>query len=469
MTEVQIIYYFRDNYLSNMINIILSILLILSLLLNIYQASKKRAESSLTTTLTSRVEQLTTELARQEERYIYARQEKENVTAIFRQEQERIFDELQDERQKTTELSRLYETNKAYLQAQQEKLDEQRAGMEKLQMKFNQDFELIANKILEEKTSKFTEVNRFNIDALLNPLKENIKSFEQKVDRVYKAESDERNVLKGEISKLMELNRQISEEASNLTKALKADTKKQGNWGEVILDRILEASGLILGESYTKQTSFTDENGNRLQPDVVVTLPDNKHMIIDSKVSLIAYDRLVNCENELERPGFLNDHIGSIKAHIKNLCSKNYCDLYGINSPDFVLLFVPIESSFAIAVKHDLELFEFAWSRRVVIVTPSTLLATLKTISSVWKQEQQTRNAIDIATKAGALYDKFVGFTNDLKKIGDKIDDAKGAYSDAFGKLTSGSGNLVGRVENLRKLGAKASKRIDQKFMLEEE
>jgi DNA recombination protein RmuC len=450
-------------------NLTLLILFLLSLFFNVYLLYRQRSNVSSVTDLKLKADQLTTELARYEERYLYAKQEKETLTHILRQEQERIFDELQAERQRVTDLSHLYESSKAYLQAQQEKIAEQKEEMALLQTKFNKDFELIANKILEEKSLKFTEVNRFNIDALLSPLKENIKLFEQKVDRVYKSESDERNVLKGEISKLMELNKQISEEASNLTRALKADTKKQGNWGEVILDRILEASGLILGESYVKQTSFTDEDGNRLQPDVVVTLPDNKHMIIDSKVSLIAYDRLVNCETDIERAGFLNDHITSIKAHIKNLCSKNYCDLYGINSPDFVLLFVPIESSFAVAVKHDLELFEYAWSRRVVIVTPSTLLATLKTISSVWKQEQQTRNAIDIATKAGALYDKFVGFTNDLRKIGDKLDDAKSAYADAFGKLSSGSGNLVGRVETLKKLGAKASKRLDPKFMLEEE
>lgn len=447
----------------------LVILLLLSLVTNAYLFYKQRSQVSSAADLKIKADQLSNEIVRYEERYVSAKTEKENLTYILRQEQERLFDELQSERQKLAELSQLYEGSKAYLRAQQEKIAEQKEEVASLQMKFNKDFELIANKILEEKSLKFTEVNRFNIDALLSPLKENIKLFEQKVDRVYKSESDERNVLKGEISKLMELNKQISEEASNLTRALKADTKKQGNWGEVILDRILEASGLILGESYLKQTSFTDEDGNRLQPDVVVTLPDNKHMIIDSKVSLIAYDRLVNCETDAEKLIFLNDHITSIKTHIKNLCSKNYCDLYGINSPDFVLLFVPIESSFAVAVKHDLELFEYAWSRRVVIVTPSTLLATLKTISSVWKQEQQTRNAIDIATKAGALYDKFVGFTNDLRKIGDKLDDARSAYADAFGKLSSGSGNLVGRVETLKKLGAKASKKLDPKFMLEEE
>jgi DNA recombination protein RmuC len=274
-------------------------------------------------------------------------------------------------------------------------------------------------------------------------------------------------MLKGELGKLMELNRQISQEAHNLTRALKADTKKQGNWGEFVLDRILELSGLVNGEGFSKQSSFSDANGNRLQPNIVINLPDNKHIIVDSKVSLIAYDRLINCDIEDDRISHLNDHISSLKNHIKGLSNKNYSDMYKVNSPDFVLLFVPIESCFAIAVQHDVELFEFAWSKRVVIVTPSTLLATLKTIASIWKQEQQTRNAIDIARKAGALYDKFVGFMTDLKKVGDHIDKAKESYSDAFSKLSAGNGNLVGRVEHLRKLGAKTSKQIDKVYLQE--
>jgi DNA recombination protein RmuC len=354
--------------------------------------------------------------------------------------------------------------------AQRERLAEQELYMQEIQQKFKLEFENVANKLLDEKSQKFTETNKTSLDLLLTPLKENIKLFEEKVEKVYKAESDERNVLKGEISKLMELNKQISEEANNLTRALKADTKKQGNWGEVILDRLLEASGLMEGESYTKQgkgLNLADEDGNRFQPDVIINLPDNKHIVIDSKVSLLAYERLVNCETDDERDTHLKQHIISIKSHINGLGGKNYQDLYGINSPDFVLLFVPIESSFAIAVQKDVELFEFAWHKKVVLVTPSTLLATLKTVASIWKQEQQTRNAIDIATKAGALYDKFVGFINDLKKIGDNIDRSKDAYQDAFNKLSAGSGNLIGRVETLRKLGAKSTKQIDQKFIEE--
>jgi DNA recombination protein RmuC len=382
---------------------------------------------------------------------------------------DRFQDELRLERDKSALASQSLESSRSYYKAQQEKIAEQKADIESIQEKFSKDFELIANKILDEKTQKFTESNRSNLDILLNPLKENIKAFEDKVEKVYKAESDERNILKGEISKLMDLNKQISEEASNLTRALKSDSKKQGNWGEVILDRILEASGLIEGQSYTKQSSFTHEDGNRLQPDVVVSLPDNKHVIIDSKVSLIAYDRLVNSETDDDRKIHLKSHLLSIRTHITGLSGKNYHDLYGVNSPDFVLLFVPIESSFAVAIQNDLELFEFAWNKRVVIVTPSTLLATLRTISSIWKQEQQTKNAIEIATRAGALYDKFVGFISDLKRIGDNLDKAKENYNDAFGKLSSGTGNLVGRVENLRKLGARTARQIDRKFLEEEE
>lgn len=389
----------------------------------------------------------------------------EERTAYLIEERDKLMSELQRERLELAEVNRLYENNHTYYKIQQEKIAEQKSEIEKLQEKFSKDFELVAARILDEKTKKFTEINRSNMDILLNPLKENIKAFEDKVEKVYKSESDERNILKGEISKLVELNRQISEEAHNLTRALKSDSKKQGNWGEIVLDRILEASGLVKGESYTKQISYSNDQGERLQPDVVVNLPDNKHIVVDSKVSLIAYERFINCDTEEERSAFTKDHISSIKAHIKNLCGKNYCDLYGINTPDFVLLFIPVESSFSLAVQHDTDLFEFAWTRRVVIVTPSTLLATLKTIASIWKQEQQTRNAIEIAMKAGALYDKFVGFINDMKKIGDSLDKAKDSYSEAFGKLSSGNGNLIIRVENLKKLGAKTSKNIDERLL----
>lgn len=354
------------------------------------------------------------------------------------------------------------------IKAQQQRLQDQKLFVEESQIRFKTEFENVANQVLKAKTAEFTEVNKANLDMLLNPLKENIKAFEDKVEKVYKSESDERNVLKGEITKMMELNKQISDDAANLTKALKGDNKKQGNWGEMVLSKLLESSGLVEGLNYTKQLSHVSEEGARLLPDIILNLPDQKNIVIDSKVSLIAYEKLVCCDDEAERLSFTKVHINSIKNHITGLSNKNYQSLYSINSPEFVLLFIPIESSFAIAVQHDQDLFDFAWNRRVVIVTPSTLLATLKTVASIWKQEQQTRNAIDIATKAGQLYDKFVGFVNDLQKVGESLDKSQKAYGEAMNKLTTGSGNLVNRAEGLKKMGARASKALDQKFIEEE-
>ena len=343
--------------------------------------------------------------------------------------------------QLTNEKKRMSQAEESF-KAQREKLMEQKQFVDESQQRFKTEFENVANKILKEKTAEFTEVNKLNLDTLLNPLKENIKSFEDKVDKVYKSESDERNVLKGTIDQMMLMNKTMSIETLNLTKALKGDNKKQGNWGEMVLDKLLESSGLIAGVNYSKQKSFTAEDGNRLQPDVIIFLPEEKHIVIDSKL-----------------------HVNSIKTHINGLSGKNYHDLYDINTPEFVLLFVPIESSFAIAIQYDQELFDFALKKRVVVVTPSTLMATLKTVAFMWKQEQQTKNAIDIATKAGQLYDKFVGFVTDLQKVGEHIDKSQKVYGDAMNKLSTGSGNLLGRVENLKKLGAVANKSLDAKFL----
>ncbi|TKC00627.1 DNA recombination protein RmuC [Pedobacter cryophilus] len=409
---------------------------------------------------------LKTELAVSEQKVKSTKEEKQENEHRFLQRINRLEAEKTDLiEQLTTEKKKLSRAEESF-NAQQERLQEQKAFVEESQIRFKTEFENVANQVLKAKTAEFTEVNKANLDLLLNPLKENIKAFEDKVEKVYKSESDERNVLKGEITKMMELNKQISDDAANLTKALKGDNKKQGNWGEMVLDKLLEGSGLIEGTNYSKQSSFIAEDGSRLLPDVVIFLPDEKHIVIDSKVSLVAYEKLVNAEDE-EREGFIKQHINSIKTHIGGLSGKNYQDLYQINSPEFVLLFIPIESSFAIAVQHDQELFDFAWNKRVVIVTPSTLLATLKTVASIWKQEQQTRNAIDIATKAGALYDKFVGFVSDLQEVGKSIDKSQKVYGEAMGKLTTGNGNLVNRVENLKKLGAKATKEIDSRLLEE--
>ncbi len=365
------------------------------------------------------------------------------------------------------EKNRMAKAEEAF-KSQRERLTEQEKSIQDIQQKFQTEFQNIANKLLDEKSQKFVETNKVSLDILLNPLKENIKAFEEKVDKVYNMEAAERNTLKGVISQLMELNQAISAEAQNLTKALKGDSKKQGNWGEVILERVLERSGLVKDREYRLQASLVSADGSRLQPDVVIDLPDDKHLIIDSKVSLVAYERLVNCETEDERKLYSKAHVESIRGHVNNLSSKNYHDLYQINSPDFVLLFVPIESSFSFAVQLDAELFSDAWEKRVVIVSPSTLLATLRTISSIWKQERQNRNVLEIARLSGAMYDKFVGFVGDMESIGKNIKLSQTAYDSALNKLVEGNGNLTKTAEKIKGLGAKANKQLDQKYIDEE-
>lgn len=342
----------------------------------------------------------------------------------------------------------------------QEKLESQKKEMENLQQKFTTEFENIATKILKQNTQDFSVANQKSITELLSPLKEKIQVFEKKVEDTYEKGLKDQTDLKAELKKLHDLNLKISDEANNLTKALKGDVKKQGNWGEVILERILERSGLTEGREYTKQESVLSENGQRFQPDVAIHLPDQKHIVIDSKVSLVAYERLVNAADEKDRPAFVKEHLLSVRGHIKILSEKHYQHSPNFNSPDFVLLFVPIESSFSIAVQEDQDLFSYAWDNKVVIVSPSTLLATLRTIASIWQQENQTRNALEIARQSGALYDKFVSFISDMESIGKSLESTRKTYDQATNKLYSGSGNLVKRAENIRKLGAKTTKEL---------
>ena len=342
----------------------------------------------------------------------------------------------------------------------QEKLESQKKEMESLQQKFTTEFENIATKILKQNTEEFSVSNQKSITELLSPLKEKIQVFEKKVEDTYEKGLKDQTDLKAELKKLHDLNLKISDEANNLTKALKGDVKKQGNWGEVILERILERSGLTEGREYTKQESVLSENGQRFQPDVVIHLPDQKHIVVDSKVSLVAYERLVNAADEKDRPAFVKEHLLSVRSHIKILSEKHYQHSPNFNSPDFVLLFVPIESSFSVAVQEDQDLFSYAWDNKVVIVSPSTLLATLRTIASIWQQENQTRNALEIARQSGALYDKFVSFISDMESIGKSLESTRKTYDQATNKLYSGSGNLVRRAENIRKLGAKTTKEL---------
>ncbi|MFI8606211.1 DNA recombination protein RmuC [Cellulophaga baltica] len=352
----------------------------------------------------------------------------------------------------------------ADLENLQLKNTEQKEEVEKLQEKFTKEFENLANKILDEKSSKFTEQNKENIKNILNPLQEKILLFEKKVDDSQKESVGMHSALKEQLATLQLQNLKITQEAENLTKALKGDSKMQGNWGELVLERVLEKSGLEKDREYSVQQSFTREDGSRVLPDVIINLPDGKKMIVDSKVSLTDYERYVNAEDEL-KDKFLKDHINSLRRHVDQLSAKKYEDLYEMESPDFVLLFVPIEPAFAVAINNDNTLYNKAFEQNIIIVTPSTLLATLRTIDSMWNNEKQQRNALEIARQAGALYDKFEGFVSDLMKVGKKMDEAKVEYRGAMNKLVDGRGNIVTSIQKLKKMGAKAKKSIPDSLL----
>ena len=346
-----------------------------------------------------------------------------------------------------------------------ERNKEQKQEVNELQEKFSKEFENLANKILEEKTQKFTDQNKENLKNILSPLQDKILHFEKKVEDTHKESIDYHAALRQQIVGLREMNAQMSKETINLTKALKGDSKMQGNWGELVLERVLEKSGLEKGREYEVQQSFTNEEGTRILPDVIINLPDGKKMIVDSKVSLTAYERYVNEEDDAQQNIYLKEHVNSVKRHVEQLSDKRYQDIYHMESPDFVLLFIPIEPAFALALQEDLTLYNKAFEKNIVIVTPSTLLATLRTIDSMWTNQKQQENAIEIARQAGALYDKFEGFVTDLIKIGKKMDEAKVEYSSAMNKLTEGKGNLVTSAEKLKKMGAKAKKALPEALL----
>ena len=342
---------------------------------------------------------------------------------------------------------------------------EQKQEVEKLQEKFTKEFENLANKILEEKTNKFTEQNKENMKNILLPLQDKIQLFEKKVEDTHKESIDYHAALRQQILGLREMNAQMSKETINLTKALKGDSKMQGNWGELVLERVLEKSGLEKDREYYVQQAHTTDDGQRVFPDVVINLPDGKKMIVDSKVSLTAYEKYTNEEDDTLKSAYLKEHVNSIKRHVEQLGEKNYQDLYQIESPDFVLLFIPIEPAFAIALNEDTALYNKAFEKNIVIVTPSTLLATLRTIDSMWTNQKQQENAYEIARQAGALYDKFEGFVVDLVKVGNKIKDSKTEYDAAMNKLVEGKGNLITSVEKLKKMGAKAKKSLPEAIL----
>lgn len=381
------------------------------------------------------------------------------------EENSTLREELSQERERSQKFSNLLAGKDQENKNLTEKLVSQKKEIEAIQEKFQVQFKNLANEILEEKTKKFTDQNKTNLSDILNPLKEKISEFEKKVEQTNKESIERNSSLKEQISGLKELNKQITREAENLTKALKGESKTQGNWGEFILESILEKSGLIKGEQYEMQVSMTNEDGKRLQPDVVVKLPEQKNIVIDSKVSLTAYEKYVNAETEQERDSEIKDHLLSIRTHIKGLSEKNYQTLYEIGSLDFVLLFMPIEPAFGLAVQNDPELFSDAYDKNIVIVSPSTLIATLRTIASIWRQENQNRNALEIARQGGQLYDKFVAFSQDLIKVGKNLNTTTETYQDAMKKLSEGKDNLVRKTERIRELGAKATKTMDQRLV----
>lgn len=347
----------------------------------------------------------------------------------------------------------------------QERLNDQKQELEELQNRFRIEFKNLANDILEEKSKKFTEQNREKLDALLKPLGEKINEFQKRVEETHKEDLKGRSALDQHLKTLQELNQKMSDEARNLTKALKGDTKQQGNWGEVILQRILEKSGLRKGIEYQTQESTTTDDGRRLQPDVIVQLPDEKKLVVDSKVSLTAYEKYASSDDPADQQAALKQHVSSLRAHVKGLGNKNYEQIHGFRSPDFVLMFIPIEPAFAMAMQSDPDLYNEAFDKNIIIVSPTTLLATLATIENVWKQEYQNKNAMEIAERGGALYDKFVLFVESMKDIGNRIQQTQKSYDDAMNRLSEGSGNLLRQTEMLRELGAKASKRIPQDML----
>ncbi len=344
-----------------------------------------------------------------------------------------------------------------HLKLQNEALTKQLAQQ---QIQLTTEFENIANRILKQRSIELSDHQSQKLTDVLTPLREKIQSFEKKVEETYHKELRDKLDLTNEVKRLYDLNQRISTEANNLTRALKGDIKKMGNWGEMILKRILEQSGLTNGREYTCEVHTENGEGSTIRPDVVIHLPDDKHLIIDSKLSLIAYERYANAESREEQAIALKEHLDSMRTHIKTLHEKNYASAITLNSPDFVLMFIPVEASFAAAVEADANLFSLAWEKQIVPVSPSTLLATLRTIASIWKQDNQNKNAMEIARQSGALYDKLAGFVADMDKIGKNINLLQESYSGAMNKMSTGNGNLLSRAQKIKELGAKTNKAI---------
>lgn len=383
---------------------------------------------------------------------------------LFKELQNQL-DEKQNEILSLTQS--LSQSREAAFQAEK-RIEEHKAELQKIREQMQMEFQNLSGKLLEEKGRKMLELSEHRLGELLNPLKEKIQNFEKKVEETYKEETRERISLKEELKHIIKLNQQVSEDALKLTKALKGNQKIQGDWGEIQLEMILEKAGLEEGIHYQKQVSLKSETGENLRPDFIIKLPDNKNIILDAKVSLVAYERYFHSEDPNEQATFLKEHLRSLEQHIHSLSNKNYPLLHGINSPDYVLLFVPIEQALYLAIKEDARLYEKALEKNIVLVSTPTLLATLRTIHFIWKQENQKNNVFEIAKESGLLYDKFCGFLDDLKNLGIKLEGALSEYKGAMGKLYDSpqkGGTIMGRMEKIKKLGANATKSIPEAFL----
>ena len=371
--------------------------------------------------------------------------------------------------------SEIIELNRAIASQEQmiDTLREQNTDREdenkKLNEKLKLDFELLSSKLLEEKGSSMMKQNHEQIGSILNPLKEKLFEFEKKIEHFYVDDNRQRAAMIEQIKSLSELNRMVTDETKNLTKALKGDSKVQGNWGEMILERILEFSGLTKGREYTVQQSFFNDEGRRQQPDLLIYLPMGRHLIVDSKVSLKAYERYCSSSDENEKSLYLKEHLSSLKRHIEELSAKNYPQLNDINAPDYVLMFVPVEPAFNLILQIESDFMYDAMQRNVIPLGPGTLLATLRTISNLWRQEQQNKNALQIARQGGLLHDKLVSFVEELENLGDKIQNVQNVYHASFQRLVNGKDNLIQKTAKLRELGAKTSKQLTEKYNYETE
>lgn len=369
--------------------------------------------------------------------------------------------------QLSADLAATRATSAAQLAAAEQRLAEREAlaarylaDAEKLKATLQTEFQAIAAKLLEEKSAKFTDHNKTQVEALLHPLRQQLADFRTRVDTVYKTESDDRSALKAQIEQLRLLNTRITDEAHALTTALKGQSQARGAWGELILDRLLESAGLIRGQDYLTQESLTTDDGRRLRPDVILRLPDSRHLVIDSKVSLVAYERAVNASDDSARLAATREHAAAVRTHVEQLSAKKYEDTGKLITPDYVLMFVPLEPAFILAAENDRTLYEWAFERRVILCTAPTLLVTLKTVASLWKQDRQSKNVQAIADRGGRLYDKFAGLFADLEEIGKHLTRLRETYDDALGKIKTGPGNLLTQVEDLKTLGAKAKKSL---------